>query len=60
MFFLAREAKKGISSWTINITKTFHLTNSKNILGETFATAPGHNSEWLLKNAPISLIKNVP
>ena len=29
---------KGISSWTINITKIFHFINSKNLLGESYAT----------------------
>ena len=34
--------KNGISSWTKNITKTFHLINSNNLLGEFYPTnAPG-------------------
>ena len=43
MFCPQRGAKKnGISSWTINITKTFHLINSSNLLGEFYPTdAPG-------------------
>ena len=28
--------RKGISSWTINITKTFRLINSKNLRGEFY------------------------
>ena len=38
IFCPLRRAKKGISSWTINITKTFHLINSKNLLGKFNAT----------------------
>ena len=39
----------------LNITKTFHLINSKNIPGELYATT----APWLVNNTPVNLTGNV-